>query len=863
MEVKMYHLTSKISPITRPLQRRLHLKLKRININTLGLSYSLISLLILLCIPWVSEAKKETHSQNLPRLAVLDFRDEAQLPTFERAALADSVRGAALNAPFMVMTKENMVALLPPGTDLESCIDDCEVEVGRTLGAHYIITGIVGRIDQRLQLLLRLYETQSGSLRGQSTITAKTVGEMQPKVRRRSLQMLIELSPSLKAGFTDQRTLLFVRVKPRKAKVKLDGFPIPMQSRRAVNDGFLVPIEPGKHKVQARARGYVTKSIRVSVREGEPVEADLRLHRKANNEDCHSSGCQSDVFVFTRPPGARIYLNGIDTGLTTQRSSMNPQLGSVALRVNAGKHWITAKKSPYDEAERLITVKSRDLYNGFREAPLVLSKAKGYLLVNSKPSGAMVRLNGQVVGKTPLKKRRLLARPYWVEVIAKGYQSREELVTVKRGRLKKVHWNLTSSTASLNLKVSYRGEKVKHASVWLDDLKIGETDDQGKLSLNRVMTGDHHLQVKHPLYIAGGEALTLRAGQTVHRHIKMRGAFGYLTIDTSELRNDLTQWTHRSSQQKEQKETEDTERLVTLWGGVSIGAAPYQKIKVSAGKRWLQVRPPLAAESVYGPSSQKINIKAGEVVKIKPSWKRHRARLDIRTSGVKSKVLLDGIKIGTTPYRGYAETGAHTLELVATNFSSYRKLIWLTKEGYQSDIDFKKRTTLTISCAPFKGHIEVDGMSVGPSPQIIDIIPGQHLISCLARGAEASQRIDIVQGQQISKQLTISAALLGEAYQSRLWWRQSSKVGVGIASATLIGGATVILALLPKTLDDRSQTENQWLVELNPTKRYEYQANWSSEDAKARNQHQLGWSLVSMGLGLGVSSAVTWWLNQE
>ena len=131
----------------------------------------------------------------LPRLAVLDFKDEAQLPQFELASLADSVRGAALNAPFMVMTKENMITLLPPGTELESCVGECEVEVGRKIGAHYLITGQIGSIDGQLQLLLRLYETKGGSLRGQSTITAYSVGVMQPKVRRAATELLTRISP--------------------------------------------------------------------------------------------------------------------------------------------------------------------------------------------------------------------------------------------------------------------------------------------------------------------------------------------------------------------------------------------------------------------------------------------------------------------------------------------------------------------------------------------------------------------------------------------------------------------------------------------------------------------------------------------
>ena len=140
------------------------------------LSYPFIISALYLAISSVAALAAPTPKPQASRLAVLDFRDDAKLPPFEVASLADSVRGAALNTPFVVMTKENMLALLPPETKLEECVGECEVEVGRKLGAHYLITGQVGQIDGQLQLLLRLYETLGGSLRGQSTITASSVG---------------------------------------------------------------------------------------------------------------------------------------------------------------------------------------------------------------------------------------------------------------------------------------------------------------------------------------------------------------------------------------------------------------------------------------------------------------------------------------------------------------------------------------------------------------------------------------------------------------------------------------------------------------------------------------------------------------
>ncbi len=800
--------------------------------------------------------------QEQRRLAVLDFRDQASLPLFERSALADSVRGAALNTPLMVMTKDNMIALLPPDTDLESCVDDCEVEVGRTLGAHYIITGIIGRIEGRLQLLLRLYETRTGSLRGQATLNATSVGALQPQVRRAALRMLTELSPSLNRVLKDQRTLLFVRLKPKNAVVKLDGFLIPTNQRKSVSGGFIIPLKPGQHKVSAKARGFVDKRVRVSVREGEPVEADLRLYKRSRKRECYTGDCEADVFVFTKPAGAKIYIDGVSTGLVTKPSSMNPKLGSVALRVSPGKHWISAKKSPFDEASRQIKVSPGDLYNGFRDSPLTLRRARGSLSIRSEPSGALVRLNGQIIGKTPLKKKNVYARPYWVELISEGFQSREELVMVSSGRTKTLKWDLTSSTAQLEMTVKYRSSPVSGASVWLDDQKLGETDADGSLRLKEVMTGDHLLQVKHPLYVAEGESITLQPGQSVKRTFRMRGAFGYISVDTSELKEATRQWTVHQSGQALTVDEVDHE-LVVLWGGVNIGAESLQKVKVSAGRRWLQVRPPSGAESVFAPSSQRIEVRAGAVVKVKPVWRRHRARLTLSSGDVRSEVFIDGERVGYTPLARTLDTGPHTIELKADEYTPYRKLIWLTQAGTKSEVDFEKRTTLEVSCSPLKGLIQVDGLEVGVSPQSLDIQPGSHLISCLAKGAEVQREIELSPGQQLTQRLTISDNLLGAAFRRRKAWRQASVVTGVSASIILAAGITTLTMSLPGALQERDQAQSRWVNTLNPQLRAQYANEWAQRDTDAKNMNLLGWGLAGAGLSLGISSAITWWYHRN
>ena len=309
---------------------------------------------------------KSSDTDAHTRLAVLEFRDEAQLPTFERALLADSVRGAVLNTPFQIMTKENMLTLLPPGQTLDDCIGDCEIDVGRKLGAHYVITGMIGRIDGDLQLLLRLYETQNGNLKGQSTVSATTVTQLQVKVARAAVQILEQVKPSYQMTNVQTRTLLFIEYKPKHASIKIDGHQVNMNQVKKVNGGILVPVDAGRHKVEVSAKGYIRMQKRVEINTGQPHQVSLKLSRSYRNKACYTGACSADLFVYTKPAGAKIYLNGKSTGKVTKVSPHNPSLGSIAFSVPAGKYWVSARKKSYKSAEKFVELKAGDTYNQFR-----------------------------------------------------------------------------------------------------------------------------------------------------------------------------------------------------------------------------------------------------------------------------------------------------------------------------------------------------------------------------------------------------------------------------------------------------------------------------------------------------------------
>ncbi len=154
---------------------------------------------LLLLLPLLAWASPE-------RLAVLELRNPAALSGQEASYLTDLVRIAALELPgkrFFVMTRENILAQLPPGTSLAACEGDCEVETGRNIGAHYVVSGEVVRFGAELRVSLKLHGTVDGRLVATARAEAADVKALEPALETTSRSLFAKLAPPVqsKQGF--------------------------------------------------------------------------------------------------------------------------------------------------------------------------------------------------------------------------------------------------------------------------------------------------------------------------------------------------------------------------------------------------------------------------------------------------------------------------------------------------------------------------------------------------------------------------------------------------------------------------------------------------------------------------------------
>ncbi len=143
----------------------------------------------------------EKNTREIQRVAVLELKDQSNgmIKEEERIYLSNLIRqtvGLLPQDQYPVMTQENILTLLPEGKSLEDCLKDCEISIGRELGAHYIITGEVIRFGDALRLMLKLHESKSGTLKNSDSISGTQVEDLEKLLKAKTIGLFKDIIPN-------------------------------------------------------------------------------------------------------------------------------------------------------------------------------------------------------------------------------------------------------------------------------------------------------------------------------------------------------------------------------------------------------------------------------------------------------------------------------------------------------------------------------------------------------------------------------------------------------------------------------------------------------------------------------------------
>jgi len=126
-------------------------------------------------------------------LAVLEIipKSEVEVSITETRHLTDELRRQAVLAlssdGYAVLTRDNMIALMPPDEEEAECLaESCAVDIGRAIGAEYISQGSIGSFGGELSVSIELYETMSGKLLGSIVMESGDVKGLMTAIREQS-----------------------------------------------------------------------------------------------------------------------------------------------------------------------------------------------------------------------------------------------------------------------------------------------------------------------------------------------------------------------------------------------------------------------------------------------------------------------------------------------------------------------------------------------------------------------------------------------------------------------------------------------------------------------------------------------------
>ena len=467
------------------------------------------------------------------KVAVLELVNKAGITDDEAYALTDQVRVVASRmlpgAQFIVMTSENIQELLPPDMDLKKCDSaQCEVEMGRMLGADYIITGEIIRFGSNLRLNLRAHHSFSAHFVYGGNGSGPDVSALDLAMANPTGQMMAGIMKHAGVAAPARAGGGAVFVQPSQP-VSTGGAAevralVPTEQPPATATGpaglYITTNPPGAdvHLGQTKAGSASPAFQKVNLQAGTNVRVTLKmsLYHDVSFDVALVPGVMKfegvelkpafgSLKIETEPTGAEVFIGGEKVGTTPFSEQRYP----------SGQYLVTVKKEWYlPQEDQQITVT-----DGQATAKMIaLSQDFGTLDVQSNPAGATVTLDGKELGTTPGTWRVPPVKDGKLEVSYTQYHTKSFEISIDRDQEVKItadQANLEARVGSLQI---YAQPPVDNAQVFIDGKHVGVAP----ATVHGLLAGEHKIDVETEDQ-AGSTVVTIAEGQTVVAEVGIVG----------------------------------------------------------------------------------------------------------------------------------------------------------------------------------------------------------------------------------------------------------------------------------------------------------------------------------------------------
>jgi uncharacterized protein (TIGR02145 family) len=337
-------------------------------------------------------------------VAVLEtISEKGVIGRSEKMFLTDELRKQAKNVlpeymGFVVMTRENINAMLPPGKSIEECEGSCLVETGKNIAADYVAQARVGKFGKQLTLTMELYETAGNNLVGSFTARKPNAEGLLEEIEREAGIIFQKIAGTVKPtvggseGISEISTggsgyrasgvksyIVRVESSPAGAMFSTDGR-VNASCNKTPCD---MTLPAGSHRFSFSIDMYFDKDETVDIKSnGQKVFAEL-------------------VPNFGELTIAPIFEGGMGNLGEAEILIDGKQMQGGSLRLSVGNHKVQISHRCYETVSFNASVKNGSKIKFGQAMQPLLGGLEMEALFDGKPKSMPVYVNGKKQGETP------------------------------------------------------------------------------------------------------------------------------------------------------------------------------------------------------------------------------------------------------------------------------------------------------------------------------------------------------------------------------------------------------------------------------------------------------------------------------
>jgi len=322
-------------------------------------------------------------------IAVLDVHGEVSEAV--KMQLADETRSGALQAlplsQYKILTRENMLSLLKDMQKDPNCLEgQCEIDIGRNIGADFIVSGQVLQIEGTYLYSMKLHDTASGALIGTQRIEGENALSLIRKTSTATNDFLRDILKTSEPS-KEENTNNDLKQQDDIDVLNVVQFnSIPSGAEVWIDNTQVCPTTPcsatipsGFHMVEYRKDLYKPWKAEFQAKAGMEIRAELTQF-------------STKLYLETQVSGIQVFLDDMPIGITPL-DTVNITPGPHVLRYEG--------KCSYHKEERIVAREGVDI---FRE--ITLQNHTSQLRVYSqnqhgKPLRGRIYIDGNFTGYTP------------------------------------------------------------------------------------------------------------------------------------------------------------------------------------------------------------------------------------------------------------------------------------------------------------------------------------------------------------------------------------------------------------------------------------------------------------------------------